>query len=67
MSSFSTNLGLSSLPEIDQKKDPEIYAELLRIRNALKVLQGVVDSLSGGTAGQKLTKASAADFDTFWV
>ena len=67
MASYNTNLGLSALPEIDQKKDPEIYAELLRIRNALKVLQGAIDILSGGAAGAKLTKNSAADFDTSWV
>ena len=66
MSSFSTNLGLSSLPEMDQKKDPEIYAELLRIRNALKVLQSTIDVLAGGTVGQRLTKNSAADFDIYW-
>ena len=67
MASYNTNLGLSALPEIDQKKNPEIYAELLRIRNALKVLQGAVDILSGGAAGAKLTKNSAADFDASWV
>lgn len=63
---FHTNLGLSTLPEFDQHKYPELYAELLRIRNALVILQGVVDILAGGTAGQVLTKNSASDFDVSW-
>ena len=67
MPSYDTILGLSSLPEINQKQDPEIYAELLRIRNALKVLQSVVDILAGGAPGTVLTKNSATNFDASWV
>jgi len=44
---YSTNLGLSVLPEVDQYKYPEIWNELYRIRNALRVLQGGLDSYTG--------------------
>jgi hypothetical protein len=46
---YSTNLGLSSLPEIDQKQHPQIWADLKNIRNALKILQGALDSYTGAT------------------
>lgn len=45
--SFSTNVGLSALPEYPQNKDPELYAELVRLRNAIKVLQGALDGTPG--------------------
>lgn len=44
---FSTNLGLSTLPEVDDKKNPDVYAECLRIRNALRILQAALDSYTG--------------------
>lgn len=44
---FSTNTSLSALPEYDQSRDPQIYAELVRIRNAFRVLQGAIDGISG--------------------
>ncbi len=52
MTSFSTNVGLSALPEYDQKKDSALYAELNRIRNAIRILQGALDGIAGfgGTA-----------------
>lgn len=49
--SFSTNLGLSALPEYDQKKDPALYGELTRIRNALRALQAALDQIGGGGLG----------------
>lgn len=52
--SFSTNTGLSALPEYDQSKDPAVYAELLRIRNAFQVLQAAIDGL-GGAGGAVVT------------
>lgn len=64
---LSTNLGLATLPEIEQKDYPQIYAELIRIRNALHVLQTTIEVLAGGTAGQVLTKNSGANFDIHWV
>lgn len=67
MPSFAINLGISSLPEIDQKKNPEIYAEFVRIHNALVVLQSALNTLAGGTVGQQLTKVSAADYDYVWA
>ena len=47
MQEFSTNLGLSILPELDQKDNPEIFSELLRIRNALRALQSALDVYTG--------------------
>ena len=44
---YSTNLGLSQLPEVDEKQFGQIYAELLRMRNALKVLQSALDTYTG--------------------
>lgn len=55
--SFSTNTGLSALPEYDQSKDPALYAELLRLRNALQVLQSAIDGL-GGAGGAVVTHPS---------
>ena len=44
---YSTDLGLSALPEINQSKNPEVYVELLRMRNAFKLLQGALDTYTG--------------------
>lgn len=55
--SFSTNTGLSALPEYDQSKDPAAYAELLRIRNAIQVLQAAIDGL-GGAGGVVVTHST---------
>lgn len=56
--SFSTNTGLSALPEYDQGKDAALYAELLRIRNAFQVLQAAIDGL-GGAGGIVVTHSGA--------
>jgi hypothetical protein len=45
--SFSTNLGISAQPEVPQAKYPEIYVDNLKIRNGIKLLQGVVDQYCG--------------------
>lgn len=44
---FSTNTGISAVPEIDQGKDPELYQDALKIRNGIKILQGVIDTYNG--------------------
>ena len=67
MPDYALNLGLSALPEIEQKKEPQIYAELVRIRNALNVLNSLANTLAGGTPGQVLTKVGAGDFDYQWI
>lgn len=59
MVAFSTNLGLSALPEYPQAKDPEIYAELVRVRNALRVLQAAIDGI-GGVGGMVVTHPAGA-------
>lgn len=53
MQEFSTNLGLSILPEVDQKRDPETYSELLRMRNALRALQSALDQYTGALSVDK--------------
>lgn len=49
---FSTNLGLSSAPEFDSKKYPEIYSDLLRIRGAIRGLQAALDQYTGALPPQ---------------
>lgn len=44
---YSTNLGIGDLPEFDQNKYPGIWADSLRVRNALRVLQTAVDNYTG--------------------
>jgi hypothetical protein len=44
---YSTNLNLTSIPEFEQKKYPEIWADSLRIRNAIRGLQGALDLYTG--------------------
>jgi len=69
--SYTTNTGLSALPEIDQKKTPEIWAELVRIRQAINILQEALDAPgnvpAGGTIGQFLAKLSGTDYDIGWA
>ena len=60
---LTINTKLSATPEIDQSKDPQLYAELLRIRNAIIILQSALDGIYGyggllanpGAAGTKIT------------
>ena len=47
MLQYSTNLNLSALPELDQKKDPLVYAELLRLRSSLRLLQSALYTYTG--------------------
>jgi hypothetical protein len=47
MQEYSTNLGLTVLPELEQKKDPAVYGEIFRLRSALRILQGALDSYTG--------------------
>lgn len=49
---FSTNLGLSPLPDIDQVKYPEIFSQFLRLQNAISILQGALDSYTGRAVNQ---------------
>lgn len=44
---FSFNLGLSTLPEFEQSKHPELWVELLRMRIALRTMQGALDLYTG--------------------
>ena len=44
---FSTNIGISALPEIPQSQYPEIYLDNLKLRNGIKILQGVLDTYCG--------------------
>ena len=44
---FSTNLGLSVFPEIDQAKYGSIFSDGLRVRQALQLLQGALDRYTG--------------------
>ena len=46
-SSFSFNLAIGVLPELDEKKDPSIYRECVRLRSAIRVLAEALDSYTG--------------------
>lgn len=46
---FSTRLGIAQFPEIDQAKYPTIFADALRVRQALTILQGALDTYTGAT------------------
>lgn len=50
---YSTNLGLSELPEIDQKKYPGIFQDLVRIRIAIRGLQSALDIYTGALPEDK--------------
>lgn len=45
--SFSTNTGISAIPEIDQSQYPSIYLDNLKLRIGIKILQGVLDTYTG--------------------
>ena len=45
--SYSTNIGLSPFPEIDQTRYPSIFNDALRVRQAIAVLQGALDFYTG--------------------
>lgn len=44
---FSTNTGISAIPDIPQDKYPDIYIDNLKLRNGIKILQGVLDTYTG--------------------
>lgn len=67
---FSTNTGLSVIPEIDQKQYPTIWNDLMRVRNAINILQQAIDAPgnvpAGGAVGEVLTKTGAGDYAIGW-
>lgn len=46
-SSYSFNLGMGVLPELDEKKDPYVFRECARIRSAIRNLAEALDSYTG--------------------
>ena len=44
---YSTNTGISAIPEIPSDKYPEVYVDNLKLRNGIKVLQGAIDTYTG--------------------
>ena len=44
---FSSNTGISAIPDIDQTKYPDVYIDNLRLRNGIKILQGIIDTYTG--------------------
>jgi hypothetical protein len=57
---LSTPLNLTLLPEIDQKKYPDIYGDLLRLRLALNSLSGSLDSYTGALSEDPAYWSTAA-------
>lgn len=71
---LTINTRLSATPEIDQQKDPQLYAELLRLRNAIIILQSALDGIVGyggllATPGALNTKLTSTGTTTppIWV
>ena len=66
----SINTGLSAYPQVDQNKYPDIWAEFVRIRNAINLISQSVDLIgrlpAGGNIGQFLLKAGAPDYVANW-
>lgn len=58
--SFSTDLSLGVLPEIDPKKDYALYNELTRLRGAVRNLAAALDSYTGGSTNAITTQAVLA-------
>lgn len=50
---FSTNTGISAIPDIDQSKYPDIYVDNLKLRNGIKILQGVLDTYTGALGEER--------------
>lgn len=75
MPAFDSDIdtGLPAVPEFDQRQYAPIWADSLRMRNAIFLLQQILTSVSGGmlpvggTAGQALVKNSGIDFDALWT
>lgn len=44
---FSTNTGITAIPEFSQSDYPQIYVDSIRIRNGIKILQAVLDNYTG--------------------
>ena len=44
---YSINTGLTALPEIDQKKDPQTYVECLRLRQGINLVMQTLDTYTG--------------------
>jgi hypothetical protein len=44
---FSTNTGITAIPEFEQSKYPDLYLDSLKVRNGIKILQGVLDTYTG--------------------
>jgi len=67
MVQYSTNLNLSSLPELDQKKDPAVYAELLRLRSAIRLLQSSLDTYTGALSTETAYRDQTAPTSSILV
>ena len=50
---YTTNLGLSTLPDISQNQYPEIFSYLLKMQNAIVLLQSAIDSYTGAQGPQQ--------------
>jgi hypothetical protein len=65
MTAYSTNLGLSIIPEADEQQDPALYTEALKLRNAMFALQAALDNLTGAIGEDP--SAWSADTPDQWI
>jgi len=59
MPEYSVNLGLSAIPEVSQRENPQVFVEFVRIRNALNLLLSSLDTYTGA-----LTPVTTAPAET---
>lgn len=58
---ISTDLGVGIIPELDQKKHPEVYRECARLRSAIRNLALALDTYTGASA------IANTQFNAGWV
>lgn len=58
---ISTDLGIGIIPELDQKKHPDIYRECTRLRSAIRNLALALDTYTGASA------VANTQFNAGWV
>ena len=63
---YTSSTGLGLLPEIDQLKTPDVWAECYRLRNAISQLQGALDSYTGVVFATASVDISAGMLTNFY-
>lgn len=57
---FSSNTGITAIPEFNQAQYPEIYVDSIRIRNGIKILQSLLDTYTGALGEEQANWGSVS-------